>query len=149
MAIVGFNFTKINGEKSGNVTGKININNNVIITDVKGIDVNLGAKENKGLLVKFKYVCEYTPNVGKIILEGEIITLETVDTVKKCIASWEKDKKIDPEITRMVLSNVLNKSTVQAVIVSKDLSLPAPIPLPKIDAKPESKPASKSAVKKK
>jgi hypothetical protein len=135
MAIVGFNFTKISGEKLGNITGKININNNVMITDVKNIEVNLGSKGSSGLLVKFIYTCDYAPGIGKINLEGDVVNLEEVETIKKCMDSWKKDKKIDPEITRRVLSHVLSKSTVQAVILSRDIGLPAPIPMPKIESK--------------
>jgi hypothetical protein len=133
MAIVGFNFTNISAEKTGNVTGKININNNVMLTDVSEVDINLGAKEDKGLLLKFKYICEYQPKVGKITFDGDVISIEKGDVVKEAIESWKKNKKIQEDLTRQVLSYILNKSTIQAIIVSKDLSLPAPIPLPKIN----------------
>jgi len=132
MAIVGFNFTKISAEKSGNVSGKIGINNNIMITDAKDIQVNIASKDSKGLLLKFKYICEYEPKVGKMTLEGDVISIEPEAKVKECIESWKKDKKIDPEITKIVLSHVLSKATVQAIILSKDLALPPPIPLPKM-----------------
>ena len=51
MAIVGFNFTKMNVEKNKAVEGKININNNVSIKDVEENELSLGKSKQKG--VKF------------------------------------------------------------------------------------------------
>jgi len=139
MAIVGFNFTKITAEKTGNVSGEVNISNNVTIIGASEIKVNLGDKDNKGLLLKFRYSCEYTPKIGSLTFEGDVVTLEKADVVKNCVDSWKKDKKIDEDITTRILSYVLSKSTVQAIIMSRDLSLPAPIPLPKITKKAPAK----------
>jgi hypothetical protein len=151
MAIVGFNFTNISAEKTGNVTGKININNNVMLTDVTEVNVNLGAQEDKGLLIKFKYTCEYQPNIGELTFDGDVISLEKAEIVKEAVESWKKDKKIQDDLTRHVLSYILNKSTIQAIVLSRDLSLPAPIPLPKIssDEKASEKAAEKVTEKKK
>lgn len=143
MAIVGFNFTKINAEKTGDISGKISINNNIMIVDAKEVDVSLGDSDNKGLLLKFKYICQYEPKVGNISLEGDVVTLEKSDMVKKCVDSWKKDKKIDPSISAQVLSHVLSKSTVESIILTRDLGLPAPIPMPKIQDTP--KPDAKKA----
>lgn len=139
MAIVGFNFTNISAEKTGNVTGKININNNVMLTEASEVDVNLGSQDSKGLLLKFKYTCEYQPKVGKVSFDGDVISMEKAEVVKEAVESWKKNKKIQEDLTRQVLSYVLNKCTIQAIILSKDLGLPAPIPLPKIN------PANKQA----
>lgn len=132
MAIVGFNFLKINVERTAAVKGKLSINSNVMITDVKDIDVNLGTKDNKGLLVKFAYICQYGPSIGKIELEGDVVTLEDAEVAKKCVESWKKNKTFDKLITQKVLSHVLNKATVQAIILGRDVGLPAPIPMPKV-----------------
>lgn len=138
MSIVTINFASIKAERAGNVTGKININNNVMFTEVKAIDINLGSGQQPGLLLKFKYVCQYEPKIGSITLEGDVVAMEKQEVVKAAAASWEKDKKIDPELSRTVLSQVLTRCSVQAIILSRDLGLPAPVPLPKIEgpAKP-------------
>ena len=137
MAIVGFNFTKINAEKTGDISGKISINNNIMITDAKEVDVSLGDSDNTGLLLKFKYICQYEPKVGKLTLEGDVVALEKSDMVKKCVDSWKKDKKIDAGLSAQVLSHVLSKSTIQSIVLTRDLGLPAPIPMPKIQDKPK------------
>lgn len=147
MAIIGFNFTKIDANKTGGVSGKVNISNNVMITDAKQIEINLGQK-GAGILVKFKYVCSYEPNIGKINLEGDIVFMEPEAVVKASIDSWTKNKTLDKEISKAVLTNALNRGTVEAIILSKELGLPAPIPMPKLGAEPAAQPAKAEAKKK-
>ncbi|MCB9358827.1 hypothetical protein H6503_02765 [Candidatus Woesearchaeota archaeon] len=132
MAIVGFNFTKISAEKKSAVKGKININNNVMFTDAKEVDISLGAKDNKGLLIKFLYTCEYEPKIGKIEIEGDLVTVEDAAKIKECIASWKKSKSMDMDLSEKIMAHVLNKATIQSIILSRDLNLPAPVPLPKV-----------------
>ncbi|MFT4343198.1 MAG: hypothetical protein ACMXYE_00455 [Candidatus Woesearchaeota archaeon] len=151
MAIIGINFTKMDSERGGNTTGQININNNVVLNDVKEIDVNLAKHPEKGLLVRFKYSCQYNPNVGKIIIEGDVVSIEPPEVIKRVVDVWAKDKKVDPEISKQVLSQVLNKCTVQAIVLSRDIGLPAPIPLPRIQegAGKEGAPAPDASASKK
>ncbi|MFT4303090.1 MAG: hypothetical protein ACMXYG_00860 [Candidatus Woesearchaeota archaeon] len=132
MTIVGFNFIKISAEKLAPVTGKVNINNNIMLSDVKEIDVNLGSKDNKGLRVEFNYICDYEPKIGKISLNGEVLIVEDQAKINDSLAQWKKNKTLDKELTHQVMTHILNKSTIQALIMSKDILLPAPIPLPKI-----------------
>ena len=134
MAIIGFNFTKISAEKAvGSVTGKVDINNNITIIDVKEIDVDFGTKDSKGLLIKFDYVCKYEPKIGLIKLEADLVDVEDKEVVKKSMESWTKSKIIDKSIMHKAMAYVLSKCTVEAIVISRDVGLPAPVPLPKIN----------------
>ena len=133
MAIVGFNFTKMLVEKKGSLQGKININNNIALTNAKEMDVSLGGKDTKGMLIQFEYSCIYEPNLGKILLEGDIITMESPETIKSSIELWQKKKTVGKGVLDQVMPYLLNKSSIQAIILSKDASLPSPVPLPKIN----------------
>ena len=139
MAIVGFNFTKANVEKTSPVKGKLSISSNVMITEVKDVEVNLGSKDSKGLFVKFAYICKYDPKVGKIEFEGDVLSLEDAEVVKKAVASWKKTKVFDKTLTQKILGHILTKSTVQAIAIGKDFGLPAPVPMPKIGPKAPTK----------
>ena len=59
--------------------------------------------------------------------------------IKEIIAEWKKDKKIKKELMGGILNTVLTKSNVQALIISQQVNLPPPIPLPKVNvsSKPE------------
>ena len=51
--------------------------------------------------------------------------------VKKAIDGWKKEKKVDKDIMTQVLNTALTRCNVQALILSQDLNLPPPIPLPR------------------
>lgn len=149
MTIVGFNFTKMLVEKSSNAKGQINISNNVAIKEAKEIDVSLGSASQKAVRFDFEFISSYDPNLGKILLEGEIVYMEDEKKVKEVIESWEKNKKVPTELMTQLLNNILNKCNVQALIMSRDINLPPPIPLPKVqsDGKPAPEPKKEQKAK--
>lgn len=57
--------------------------------------------------------------------------------VKEILAVWKKDKKVSDAIMAQILNMALNKCNVKALVLADDLSLPPPIPLPKIESKNE------------
>jgi hypothetical protein len=135
MTIVGFNFTKINAEKR-NAGGKINISSNVTIKTVEESKLNFGNKTQTPLVFNFEFVCKYEPDVGHIMLEGEVISLENEKSAKEVVKLWKKDKKkVAPEIMQPVFNTILSRSNIEAVILSRDMNLPSPIPLPKVESK--------------
>ena len=133
MVVIGFSFKKFDVERTGVPTGKINISNNVSIKNVEEKQLALGSKEPQdGLIFTFEYNASFEPNLGKITLVGEIVYIEDPKMVKDIAKSWKKDKKIEPSIMKGILNNVLSKCTVQALILSQELNLPSPIPLPQV-----------------
>ena len=139
MAIIGFNLNKISAQKikTNMVLGKVNINNNLALTEVKGLEVNLGSKDNEGLLIRFEYSCKYDPDVGLIAMEGEVVSVENHETVKRCIETWNKTKILEKSVMHPVMAYILNKCTIQAIIMSRDVGLPVPVPMPKLENAPE------------
>ena len=137
MAIVGFDFTKINVEKKTNAKGNIKINNNVSIKDVKDQELTLGTIKQKALKFSFNFNTKYEPDLANITFEGYVLFLEKPEKVKEILDNWKKTKKLPKEITTPVLNTILSKCNVQALIMSRDLSLPSPIPLPKVEEKPK------------
>jgi len=131
MTIVGFNFTKIVAEKKKPVKGKVSVENNVAIKNVEEAKLAFDPKK-AALRFEFLYVSKYEPEIGNIELAGEIIFLIDQKEAAKVMKSWKKDKKVPPNILQPIMNNILNKSNVQAIVVSKDLNLPAPIPMPKM-----------------
>ena len=130
--IVGFGFTKLSAEKKEPATGKIDINNNVSIKDV--VEVSLSLRKDKLNVIKFKFefASQYEPNVGSILFEGEVLYLDEPKNIKEILSSWKKDKQIPKEIMGGLLNSILSKCNVQALILSQDVNLPPPIPMPKV-----------------
>lgn len=130
--IVGFGFTKLSAQKNERAKGNIEINNNVAIKDVQEDSFSLGKDVQNVIKFIFEFASKYGPNVGDIIFEGELLYLEEPKKSKEILSSWKKDKKIPKELMENLLNTILTKCNVEALILSQQVNLPPPIPLPKV-----------------
>ena len=80
----------------------------------------------------FEFASKYEPNVGSVLIEGDLLYMEDSKKAKEIINSWKKDKKIDKELMTGLLNTILTRCNVQALIMSQQVNLPPPIPLPKV-----------------
>ncbi|MEA3429896.1 MAG: hypothetical protein U9R08_01350, partial [Nanoarchaeota archaeon] len=137
MTIVGVNFKKINVEKNDSMKGKISIKNNILIKDVVKHSLEFGDKKRDAIKFIFDFVTTYDidkKNLAKINLEGDVMSIEKADVTKYVLDKWKKDKKLDDSLMALILNTALVKCNIQALILSKEMNLPSPIPLPKITA---------------
>lgn len=130
--IVGFGFTKLSAQKKQGAKGKIDINNNISIKNVEEADLSLGKDNQNALRFVFEFTSKYEPAVGEMLFEGEVLYLEEQKKAKEILSSWKKDKKIPKELMAVLLNTVLTKCNVQALILSQEINLPPPIPLPRV-----------------
>ena len=130
--IVGFGFTKLSAERIEPAKGKIDINNNVSIKDVVEDNFSLGKDNQNVIKFKFEFTSKYEPSVGTILFEGDLLYMEEPKKAKEILSSWKKDKKIPKELMEGLLNTILTKCNVQALIMSQEVNLPPPIPMPKV-----------------
>jgi len=128
MSMISFNFTTINAERKVARFDKYSVKNSTNITDIK--EVPLG--KQKALLFTFKNTIEYEPAIGSIVLGGEILFLSNDEEAKSVADEFKKNKKVDNKYAEAVYNHVLARSTVQSLIVARDLNLPAPIQMPRV-----------------
>jgi hypothetical protein len=150
MAIIGFSFTKVFGEKRAPIHGQVSVNNNVAIVDVSDANITM-AQSKKGVKVHFSYDSKYEPGIGILQFEGDVVLLEDAKFAEEILASWKESKTVPKGLMMGLLNHVLERANIQALILSRDLGLPAPIPLPKVNVQappaPEQKAQPKAAVK--
>lgn len=132
MAIIGFTFTKIMAQKDATIKGKINISNNVKVLDVTDADLVMGP-DQKGLKIHFLFESKYEPSVGRIAFEGDVLFLEQAKRISELLADWKKSQTLPKDVLSAALNHVLDRSNIEALIISRDLALPAPVPLPKVN----------------
>ena len=130
--IVGFGFTKLRAEKGEPIKGKIDINNNVSIKDLKEDNLAFGKDKQNVLKFIFEFTSKYEPNIGTILFEGELIYMEEPKKAKEILSGWKKDKQLPKELMGELLNTILTKCNVQALILSQQVNLPPPIPMPKV-----------------
>ena len=143
MVIVGFGFKKISLERKAPISGKVNIRSNIAVKEVVEHDLHpQGAslpKDQRGLKFSFDFIVDYGKEFGSIKLGGEVIAIESKKLANDVLKIWKKDKKVSKEILPSVLNYALSKSNVQAIALSKDINLPPPMPMPRINTDPGQK----------
>lgn len=131
MPIVGFNFDHINVEKLSQITGKINIKNDIGIKNLEQEKLPIG-KSEESLKFHFEYSLDYQPKIGNITLKGHILYLDEPKKIKEIMTGWKKNKKIPPDITEQILNTVLFKCNIKALALSQEVNLPPHIQMPRL-----------------
>lgn len=133
MAIVGFEFSKIDVSKKETAKGKINISNNIGIEDIKKNDLKIGSTSQKGLKFMFEYTSSYDPEFAKIKLGGSVLYLTDEKNAKEILERWEKEHVINKELAEQIINTILTKCNIQSIILSNTVNLPPPVQLPKVN----------------
>jgi len=132
MALVGFHFKKMTVEKKKSASGKINVNNNIVISEVKEARLNMGSAKQKGVEFSFSFKSRYVPDYAAIDLEGAVVYIGTETKVKEILEKWNNEKKLSKDVLEEVYNHVLSRCNVEALVLGKDMGLPPHIPLPKV-----------------
>ena len=135
MTVVGLQFDSINVTKLKPARGKISVNNNVSVKDVEKTDLRFGTSKQNALKVNFEFVANYEPKIATITLKGNITYFDKSEKIDELFKNWKKDKKLPKEVLTPILNNILTKCNVEALILSREINLPPPVPLPKVQIK--------------
>lgn len=138
MTVLNFNFTKIDVEKKGKLSKEVKINSKMGLVDVISSNVASGSKQ-KAFVIKFKYDVDYEPKVGHVGLEGELIYLADEKLSAEIEKMWSGKKALPKEVMLIVLNRILHNCNVEALILSREVALPPPIQLPKVQIEAKQK----------
>ncbi|MAG15487.1 hypothetical protein CMO88_00325 [Candidatus Woesearchaeota archaeon] len=133
MAIIGFNFTKILVEKKSKIKGKVDIKNNVSVKDVEATDIPIGTSKQNALKFIFEFTSDYSPSVGQILFNGDVLYVDDPAKQTEVLKNWKKNKQVPKETMSEILNTVLMRCNVEALLLSRDVNLPPPIPMPKVE----------------
>ncbi len=137
MNIINMSFNGINANKQSPIRGGVSIKNNIKIDSVELASIGLDSAR-QAFKAFFTFSTDYSPNFALIELRGEVLILGAPDEVKSIITTWEKEKKLAPELAKEILNNLMNRCSLEVILLSKELGLPSPIPLPTIRDESES-----------
>ncbi|GIU68768.1 MAG: hypothetical protein KatS3mg002_0004 [Candidatus Woesearchaeota archaeon] len=135
MTIVGFNFTSINAEKTGS-SDNVRVESNVGVVNI----VESKIPDPKKAILKFEFMfsAKFEPGIGRIELKGELVEMFDKELANKILEGWNKNSLLHKDIAPRVLNAILARSNVEAILMSKELGLPSPIQLPKVELKSKS-----------
>jgi hypothetical protein len=143
MSVIAFNFTKIAGERKSGPANKLSINNKTQLVDVR--EAPIGSQ--KALLFAFSHVTKYEPGFATMTLEGEVIVLSNEKEVQETLAQYKKNKTFGPELTQKVFNAILNRTSIESIILAKDLNLPTPFKMPRVEVAQKGTAPAKAPVK--
>jgi len=135
MAIVGLQFSKILVEKHAPVKGKVQVNNNVQLKELEKTDLMVGSAKQGALKLTFEFTAKYEPKFADMIMNGSLTFVDTPDKVNEVLEGWKKNKQLPREVTASVLNTVLSRCNIEAIILAREVNLPSPVPLPKVQVR--------------
>jgi hypothetical protein len=139
--IIGMNFTSINAYTKDQPTKQVKVHSAPRRVDIEEYKI---IEMSDVVRVKFTFVCEYTPDVGKVNIEGQVLWKDA--STKDILARWEADKKLEGKIAAPILNTIFRRCVTKTVELADELRLPPPVQFPVVveGKDPREKPAKKA-----
>ncbi|MEM2105361.1 MAG: hypothetical protein QXV21_02680 [Candidatus Bathyarchaeia archaeon] len=90
--------------------------------------VGFEKKSDDSLEVPFILSINFNPSIAQITLKGKAYVVGDKGEIEKIYRDYEEKKPPTP----VVIQSISNVALVEAVIISKTINIPPPIPLPQI-----------------
>ncbi len=135
ISVLGFNFTKISGEKNSEFKGKLKATSNVNIENIKKQQMALMKEEP--LMVEFRFDVKYE-DLGNIEIIGDFLAILDKDATKEALDTWAK-KKLSDDIHVTFLNLITNACTLRALQLEEQLTLPLHIQIPRFQKREDEK----------
>ena len=131
---MGFGFSKLLAERTGNLEKDSKVNNRIEIISLEDSKLTIGKEEKQAITIKFSFVIEYE-NAGNIDIAGHLIYYSEPEEVNKILENWKKEQKATAEFTKYLYNYVIRKCTVKALQLEEEVGIPFHIILPKFEIK--------------
>ena len=95
-------------------------------------ETKMGLATRGALRIQFGFRSEYTPELAVLNMEGEAIMLVDAKQSENILMQFKKSRQMPREIAEPVMNFILDRCNIQALLLAKDLTLPSPVPLPKV-----------------
>lgn len=127
MPVIGTSFKSIIGVKKKSVVNEsITTNSTPKVLDVK--ERNLENLGKKALVLSFEFLTNYTPDIGEVKMEGELLYLS--DQHEDILKNWKKNKKLSEDVSIEILNSLFRLCLLKSADLANQLQLPIPIRLP-------------------
>ncbi len=129
MQIVGMFIKNIVAKKYEDEIKNLKVNNNTKINSVKEQDIS--ALGRKGLNIDFDFSTEYkneNKKIAEISISGNVYVID--NDYEKLLELWKKENRLPDEVNINVLNAILRKCFIKSLLLTEELQLPSPIPMP-------------------
>lgn len=133
MKLLNFKFDKIYAEKFSSNFKNLSIDNDISILNLKLLSRSSSKKDDL-LMVEFASNLDYSPNLAKMELKGNLIISDIEENVNEILKEWELKQSIKK--SNLNLFNIIfKKSTLKFLELEEELNLPLHIKLPSFKSK--------------
>jgi hypothetical protein len=138
MQVKSFEMTGIEAKrfaKQGEKLNNIRIDHNSTVTQITALPDDSAA-------VDYRFTANYV-GLGYVKIEGQMVLSEASGVV----AEWQRQGSMPPEVANLVHNTVVPNCIPTALLIARDLRLPPPVPMPRINVQqPQKKPGESSGV---
>ena len=137
MNLSGFEINTIEAKrfsKTGEHMANIRIDHNSTVTQI-------GRASERTASVEFRFTVNYV-GMGFVKIEGTVLLEGQVDTLVK---EWAAPSSMPNEDANIVHNVVVSNCIPVALLIARDIRLPPPFPLPRINVEKKAAPAPRSA----
>lgn len=134
MSVAGIQIRKCNAERKNVGGGKVSIDNNMTLQDVT--EKSMVGKKQGGVAFSFNFLADYINeqkvSVASITMEADVFYVDEPGKAKEVVDIWKKNKTVDKAVLRDAMNLAMDRCNVAAILLSREMELPPPIPMPKI-----------------
>jgi hypothetical protein len=123
--IKNFELTSINAERysgSNERIKNVRVDHNSTVTQVNQLNEEDAA-------VKFRFTVNYS-GIGMVKIEGQFVFSGDASSLT---AQWKENGQMPGDIANQIHNSVLGFCIPEAVLLARDLKLPPPVPIPKVN----------------
>lgn len=116
--------------------GKVDINHHTNVDSAKL--VKHPATGEPAAEIDFTFRTKYKngdTEIGNVHVKGFLIWVRDAEKIAEY---WKKEKKLSKDVAVEVINAIINRCAVSAIIASREVLLPPPIPMPQMKAKAKS-----------
>jgi hypothetical protein len=129
MKLINFNFTKLSGERLKDSTPEIRFNTKIDILSISPLKSDFLKIKEDLIKVDFIYNVLYEPELAKIELAGTMILSVEPRIAREVLKGW-KEKETPEEFRLFMFNAILRKSSLKALQLEEELTLPPHLPFP-------------------
>jgi len=130
MKIIGFNLTKLSGDKNPDFLGKLEVKSNINLVSIEKEKLDLSKQDAVKVIFEFKI--DYG-TLGSVLLSGNLFLILDSKTNKEVLSGW-KDKNLSNDIKVPILNIILQKASLKALQLEEELGLPPHISFPRLQS---------------
>ena len=132
MKVIGFNYTKVNAERSLKEAKVEKINQDLEFINVEKDELGL-AKDLNIIKISFTFKINYDPNCASISLDGTAILNTSPEESKQILKAWKK-KQIEDSVRMPLIKLIMNKCSLKALNLEEELNIPPHMRLVNVSA---------------